>query len=162
MATLSPAIHRSTPTYNSRRRANPFTLPPFHPSDSTNPRKRLCLLVRSVTVRRQAVFIMAGAFQHYRLSSLGRDLTDTLDELISNDMFDSDYNDMVLEHYEKAIMDALGTQVKTKATIRGAIKHYRNHDDIWTFYLKEIDVKIDGKHVKSDQKTEMMAVSKRP
>lgn len=86
---------------------------------------------------------------------------DTLEELVSNEMFDPQHKDLVLEHYEKAITEALGTHVKTKAIIRGAIDHYRNHDDIWTFFLKTIDVKIDGKHVKSNAKTEMMAVSKR-
>lgn len=104
---------------------------------------------------------MAGAYQHYRLSSLGQDLNDTLDELISNEMFDASHKEVVLEQYEKAILDALATQVKTKACIRGAIMHYRNHDDIWTFFLKTIDVKIDNKHIRSNAKTEMINVAKR-
>lgn len=104
---------------------------------------------------------MAGAFQHYRLSILGQDLNETLDELIQNEMFSDGHRDMVLEQFDKAILDALANQIKSKAVIKGGIKHYRNHDDIWTIFLKSIDMKLDGKGISSASKTEMIAVSKR-
>lgn len=102
-----------------------------------------------------------GAFQHYRLSILGRDLQDSLDELISHELFDAEHKDVVLEHFDRAILDALSSQVKAKAVIKGTIKHYRNHDDIWTIILNSIDLKLDGKGVGSDCKTELIAVAKR-
>lgn len=104
---------------------------------------------------------MSGAYQHYRLSLLGQDLKDTLEELIANDMFSAEHQDLVWEHFDKAIADALSNQIRNKVTIRGAIKHYRNHDDIWTIFLKAIDVRMDSKAIVSDAKTEMIAVSKR-
>lgn len=103
----------------------------------------------------------AGSYQHYRLSLIGQDLKETLEELIANELFDSEHRDLVWEHFDRAIGDALANHVQNKATIRGAIKHYRNHDDIWTIILKSIDVKLGGKGLTSDSKTEMIAVSKR-
>lgn len=104
---------------------------------------------------------MSAAIQHYRLSLIGQDLRDTLEELISNDMMKDEMREMVMEHFSRAMAEALANQVRSKATIKGAIKHYRNHDDIWTFFLRTIEVKIDGKTVASNAKTEMIAVTKR-
>lgn len=104
---------------------------------------------------------MASGFHHYRLSLLGQDLTETLDELISNDMLDSEHRDIIMKHFDRAFLDALATQVKSKAVIKGAIKHYRHHDDIWTIFLESIDMKLDGKGISSSGKTQMIAVPKR-
>lgn len=104
---------------------------------------------------------MATAVQHYRLSMLGQDLKETLEELIANDMFDAEYRDLVWEHFDRAIAQTLANDVRSKATIRGEIKHYRNHDDIWTIILKTIELRLDGKGVASNSNTEMIAVAKR-
>lgn len=104
---------------------------------------------------------MAAAIQHYRLSLLGQDLTETLEELIANQMLKEDLKELVMEHFSRAMAEALGTQVRSKASIKGVIMHYRNHDDIWTFFLKPMEMKIDGKIVSTAQKTEMIAVTKR-
>lgn len=104
---------------------------------------------------------MSGAFQHYRLSLLGQDLSETLEELIANDLFDEELKDVVMEHFDRAMTNALAAQVRSKAVIKGAISHYRNHDDIWRIFLKSIDMKIDGKGVESAAMTEMIAVTKR-
>lgn len=103
----------------------------------------------------------SSAVQHYRLSMLGQDLKDTLEELIANELFDEQHTALVWEHFDKAITETLSKQVKTKATIKGAIKHYRNHDDIWTIFLNSIELRSEGKSIESDSKTEMIAVSKR-
>lgn len=104
---------------------------------------------------------MSGALQHYGLSLLGQDLSETLDELIANDLFDEQLKDTVLEHFGRAMTDALANQVRTRAVIKGAIGHYRNHDDIWRIFLKNIDLRIDGKGITSRDMTEIIAVSKR-
>lgn len=103
---------------------------------------------------------MSGALQHYRLSLLGQDLLETLDELIANEMLDEDLKDCVLDNFGKAMTEAL-SGIKSRVTIKGVMAHYRNHDDIWRIFLKNIDMKIDGKGVESNAMTEMIAVSKR-
>lgn len=104
---------------------------------------------------------MSGSFQHYRLSLLGQDLQETLEELVQAELFTDEQREIVMEHFGRAMTDALATQVRTKATIKGAIKHYRNHDDIWRIFLKNIDLKIDGKGIESSAMTQIIAVSKR-
>lgn len=102
---------------------------------------------------------MTSAVQHYRLSMLGQDLKETLDELIDNELFDGELADVVWEHFDRNIAETLANEVKAKATIRGGIKHYRNHDDIWTIFLKRIELRLEGKSIESDSNTEMIAVS---
>lgn len=104
---------------------------------------------------------MSGSYQHYRLCLLGQDLKETLEELVQNDMLSKEHSETVWEHFERAIAQALSEQVKNKATIKGVIDHYRNHDDIWTIFLKSIDIKLDGKGTSSSAKTELIAVAKR-
>lgn len=104
---------------------------------------------------------MSGALQHYRLSLLGQDLSETLEELITNGLFDEGLKDVVMEHFDCAMANALAQQVRSKAVIKGAISHYRNHDDIWFIFLKSIDMKIDGKGVESAAVTQVIAVTKR-
>lgn len=90
---------------------------------------------------------------------LGQDLRETLEELIQNDLFDAELADVVWEHFDRNISETLANEVKAKAVIRGGIKHYRNHDDIWTIFLKRIELRLDGKSIESDSNTEMIAVS---
>lgn len=102
---------------------------------------------------------MTSAVQHYRLSMLGQDLKETLEELINAELFDAELVDSVWEHFDRNISEALANEVKAKAVIRGGIKHYRNHDDIWTIFLKRIELRSEGKSIESDSNTEMIAVS---
>lgn len=75
---------------------------------------------------------MAGVFEHYRVSTLGQGLKDCLEELVESEGLDENQFDLIFQHFDKAICDALSNDVRIKAVIRGALNHYRNHDDIWT------------------------------
>lgn len=104
---------------------------------------------------------MSGAYPHYRLSMIGEDLKETLEEFEERDMFDKQHTDIVLDHFDRAMADALATQVRSKAVINGRIKHYRNHDDIWRIRLSAIDMQLNGKGISSKNETEIIAVTKR-
>lgn len=75
---------------------------------------------------------MAGVFEHYRVSTLGQELRECLEEMVENDELDSKQFDLIFQQFDKAICSALSSDVKSKAVIRGPMHHYRNHDDIWT------------------------------
>jgi hypothetical protein len=75
---------------------------------------------------------MSGVFEHYRASNVGRELRECLDELVGRDELDEKQSDIIFQQFDKAICNALATEVKSKAVIRGPMHHYRNHDDIWT------------------------------
>ncbi len=105
---------------------------------------------------------MSAVFEHYRVSTVGRELNTCLEELKENNTLEEKEAEIIFHNFDKAITNALINTVKTKATIRGPMHHYRNHDDIWTFMLKSITLKIENAvTVQSDERTESLSVSKR-
>lgn len=100
-----------------------------------------------------------GAFQHYELSIVGRDLHETLEELIELDKFDPALKETVCDHFSRAMVHALATEVKTKVIMRGKIKDYGCTDDIWRFRIKPIYVQIERKALESSEMTQVVAVS---
>jgi transcription initiation factor TFIIA small subunit len=105
---------------------------------------------------------MAGVFMHYRCSSVGIELQKCLDDLVDSEALDEDQARTISEHFDKAMCQALANDAKTKATIKGSLHHYRNHDDIWTFYLDDVDVKLDNSvTLKSSERMRIISVGKR-
>lgn len=104
---------------------------------------------------------MAGVFHHYRASIIGQELEESLDEFVENGIFDEEQKKTIMELFDRAISTALSTWVRTKATVKGPLHHYRNHDDIWTFFLDHIEFKLDGATVSSPERTKIISVSKR-
>jgi transcription initiation factor TFIIA small subunit len=105
---------------------------------------------------------MAGVFEHYRCSSVGLELQKCLVEMIEAEELDEDQARIINEHFDKSICHALATSVKRKASIKGPLHHYRNHDDIWSFYLQKIEVKLDNSvTIPSDERVRIISVGKR-
>lgn len=105
---------------------------------------------------------MAGVFEHYRISSLGQELKECLDDLIEAEELDEKQYGIIFKHFDNAICCALANNVQTKAVIHGPLHHYRNHDDIWTFVLNSIEVKIDKNlTLRSSERTNILSVTKR-
>lgn len=75
---------------------------------------------------------MSGVCEHYRVSTLGQELRDCLDELVESGELRADRSDVIFAQFDKAICAALAADVKSKASIRGPMVYYKNHDDIWT------------------------------
>ena len=104
---------------------------------------------------------MAGVFHHYRVSQLGQELDESLDEFVESGVFSEEQKKAILEHFDHAIATALSSWVRTKATVKGPLHHYRNHDDIWTFFLDKIEFKLDGSTIANSERTKIVSVSKR-
>lgn len=66
---------------------------------------------------------MAGIFEHYRVSTLGRELRECLEELVESEELDEKQSEVIFEHFDKAICNALAN-VKCKAAISGPMHHY--------------------------------------
>jgi transcription initiation factor TFIIA small subunit len=104
----------------------------------------------------------APVFELYRASVLGRELRECLEELVDAEDLNSQQMETIMLHFDKAISHALANAVKSKAVIRGPLHHYRNHDDIWTFLLNSINVKLDNSvTIVSEEKTNILSVTKR-
>ncbi|CAK5284793.1 unnamed protein product [Mycena citricolor] len=91
----------------------------------------------------------AQSYELYRASSIGMALTDSLDELITSGAITPQLAMKVLQVFDEAIYEKLAKTVgtgpeKAKATLKGKMKTYRNCDDVWTFWLNNVTLKVDG------------------
>lgn len=117
--------------------------------------------VERVSKRNERHGNMAVAFHHYRATSIGQELSETLQEFVDSGLFNEDQKRSIMELFDRAISNALSTWVRSRATIKGPLHHYRNHDDIWTFFLDQIELKLDGSSIRSPEKTKIISVTRR-
>ncbi|KAK0636054.1 transcription initiation factor IIA gamma chain [Bombardia bombarda] len=90
----------------------------------------------------------------FRFGTLGATLIDTLDDLIEVDRLPPQLSMKVLDAFDRIIKETLSThpKVKAKVTIEGKLDMYRLIDDMWTFQLKDVKMKLgDSEAVKADK-----------
>ncbi|SPN99574.1 probable TFIIA subunit [transcription initiation factor] [Cephalotrichum gorgonifer] len=83
-------------------------------------------------------------YELYRRSSLGMALTDTLDDLISDERINPQLAMKILGTFDQAITEALQKQVKARLTFKGSLDTYRFCDEVWTFLIRNVVFKMDG------------------
>ncbi|GMM51604.1 transcription initiation factor IIA subunit gamma [Starmerella bacillaris] len=90
-------------------------------------------------------------YELYRQSSIGWALAEALDELISESYFEPQTAIKILNHFDKAIQDSL-QHVRARLALKGHLQTYRCCDDVWTFLLKDVVLKLeDGEQVTADR-----------
>ncbi|KAI0970534.1 transcription initiation factor iia small chain [Xylaria arbuscula] len=101
---------------------------------------------------------MAAAAQNnfyelYRRSSIGGALTDTLDDLITQNNIDPQLAMKVLANFDRAIAEVLQDKVRSRLTFKGSLDTYRFCDEVWTFQLKNVTFKMEngGQVVNADR-----------
>lgn len=91
-------------------------------------------------------------YELYRQSSIGWALAEALDELISESFFEPQTAIKILKHFDRAIQDALQNSVRARLSLKGHLQTYRCCDDVWTFLLKDVVLKMeDGEQVSADR-----------
>ncbi|KAI8902716.1 transcription initiation factor IIA, gamma subunit-domain-containing protein [Globomyces pollinis-pini] len=90
-------------------------------------------------------------YQLYRESSLGKALTDTLDELIQESLLDPQTAMKVLSQFDISISEALHSRVRSRATLKGHLHTYRFCDDVWTFVVDKADFRFDNEMVQAEK-----------
>ncbi|KAL9936472.1 hypothetical protein V8E36_004540 [Tilletia maclaganii] len=83
-------------------------------------------------------------YELYRRSSIGLQLTDALDELIQSGHINPVLAMKVLTQFDKSVADALGKSVKAKSNIKGHLHTYNSCDEVWTFIVKNAQLKLDN------------------
>ncbi|KAG9319719.1 hypothetical protein KVV02_008333 [Mortierella alpina] len=78
---------------------------------------------------------MSQFYEHYRKSSIGLALIDSLDELIQSGHINPQLAMRVLAQFDMSIAEALSTRVRNRATFKAHLDNYRSLDDVWTFVL---------------------------
>ncbi|KKA29916.1 hypothetical protein TD95_001486 [Thielaviopsis punctulata] len=103
-------------------------------------------------------------YELYRRSSIGMALTDTLDDLISDQRIDPQLAIRVLAYFDQAITEALQKNVKSRLSFKGSLDTYRFCDEVWTFLIKNVSFKMDGNTppVTADKVKIVSCNSKRP
>ncbi|KAI9293334.1 transcription initiation factor IIA, gamma subunit [Neoconidiobolus thromboides FSU 785] len=90
---------------------------------------------------------MSQYYELYRSSTLGMALTDSLDELITTGQINPQLAMRVLNQYDRSVTEALGNQVKSRATFKGHLHTYRFCDDVWTFIIENPTFRFESEVV---------------
>ncbi|KEZ41163.1 hypothetical protein SAPIO_CDS7241 [Scedosporium apiospermum] len=86
-------------------------------------------------------------YELYRRSSIGMALTDTLDDLISDERINPQLAMKILGNFDQAITEALQKNVKARLSFKGSLDTYRFCDEVWTFLIRNVQFKMDGSSV---------------
>ncbi|RWA03514.1 hypothetical protein EKO27_g11591 [Xylaria grammica] len=76
--------------------------------------------------------------------SIGGALTDTLDDLITQDNIDPQLAMKVLANFDRAIAEVLQDKVRSRLSFKGSLDTYRFCDEVWTFQLKNVAFKMEN------------------
>ncbi|KAI0438748.1 transcription initiation factor iia small chain [Xylaria telfairii] len=83
-------------------------------------------------------------YELYRRSSIGGALTDTLDDLITQNNIDPQLAMKVLANFDRAIAEVLQEKVRSRLTFKASLDTYRFCDEVWTFQLKNVAFKMEN------------------
>lgn len=87
----------------------------------------------------------SGYYELYRRSTVGTTLTDALDNLISDQKIQPQLAMRILNNFDRIISELLKSDqniAKSKLTFKGDLSTYRFCDDVWTFIIKNVMVKL--------------------
>ncbi|KAL1921767.1 uncharacterized protein VTP21DRAFT_10409 [Calcarisporiella thermophila] len=101
-------------------------------------------------------------YLHYRRSTLGVALIDSLDELVASGHINPQLAKRVVDQFDKSIAEALNAKVKNRATIKGHLHTYRFLDDVWTFIIENANFKFEQDSVEADRVKIVACNAKKP
>ncbi|EDK46154.1 transcription initiation factor IIA small chain [Lodderomyces elongisporus NRRL YB-4239] len=84
-------------------------------------------------------------YELYRRSTIGVTLADALDTLISDEKIQPQLANRILNNFDRIIAENLKNDAniaKLKLTFKGDLDTYRFCDDVWTFIIKNVIVKL--------------------
>lgn len=84
-------------------------------------------------------------YELYRRSSIGSALADALDTLISDEKIQPQLAMRILNNFDRIVSENLKAErglVKSKLTFKGDLHTYRFCDDVWTFIIKNVLIKM--------------------
>ncbi|KAF9963274.1 Transcription initiation factor IIA small chain (TFIIA 13.5 kDa subunit) [Mortierella alpina] len=107
---------------------------------------------------------MSQFYEHYRKSSIGLALIDSLDELIQSGHINPQLAMRVLAQFDMSIAEALSTRVRNRANFKillacvlppaisqAHLDNYRSLDDVWTFVLSNPTFRFEHESVTAEK-----------
>ncbi|KAI1817487.1 transcription initiation factor iia small chain [Poronia punctata] len=102
-------------------------------------------------------------YELYRRSSIGGALTDTLDDLITQNNIDPQLAMKVLANFDRAITEVLQDKVRSRLSFKGSLDTYRFCDEVWTFQLKNVTFKMEnGGQVVTADRVKIVSCTAKP
>lgn len=102
-----------------------------------------------------------GYYELYRRSTLGTSLTDALDTLISDQRIQPQLAMRILANFDRIVSESLKENVKSKLSFKGHLHTYRFCDDVWTFVIKDVNVKLDQNETITADKIRIVACAQK-
>ena len=66
-----------------------------------------------------------------------------MEELKKENKISAGLEQKIITKFDEIICQELATQTKTKNSIKGTVTSFRNCDDIWIFYCKDVTINVD-------------------
>ena len=84
-----------------------------------------------------------GPLNLYKKTILWTKLDEAMKELKSQHKINTALEQRIMAKFDDIICDELASQNKTKNTIKGTVTSFRNCDDIWIFYCKDVSINLE-------------------
>ena len=84
-----------------------------------------------------------GPLNLYKKTILWTKLSEAMEELKKENKISAGLEQKIITKFDEIICQELATQTKTKNSIKGTVTSFRNCDDIWTFYCKDVTINVD-------------------
>mmetsp|Transcript_121001 Transcript_121001/g.180750 ORF Transcript_121001/g.180750 Transcript_121001/m.180750 type:complete len:125 (+) Transcript_121001:1650-2024(+) len=84
------------------------------------------------------------SFVHYRVSTLGIELEETLQEFLREKVVDVDLLEVIRKEFDKAMVTVLKKMVKDKPVLKGKLKHYQNCENVWIFHIANPEIRVSN------------------
>ena len=85
-----------------------------------------------------------GPLNLYKKTILCTKLIETIDELKRQGQITNTLEKKIIAKFDEIMCDEISKLSKSKNTIKGRVLSFRNCDDIWIFYCKDINLKMDN------------------
>ena len=84
-----------------------------------------------------------GPLNLYKKTILWTKLDEAMKELKAQHKINTALEQRIMAKFDDIICDELASQNKTKNTIKGTVTSFRNCDDIWIFYCKDVSINLE-------------------
>ena len=84
-----------------------------------------------------------GPLNLYKKTILCTKLIETIDELKRQGQITNTLEKKIIAKFDEIMCDEISKLSKSKNSIKGRVLSFRNCDDIWIFYCKDISLKLE-------------------
>ena len=84
-----------------------------------------------------------GPLNLYKKTILWTKLDEAMKELKAQHKINTALEQRIMAKFDDIICEELSSQNKTKNTIKGTVTSFRNCDDIWIFYCKDVSINLE-------------------